>query len=88
MVWTQMSLSAVALYVLARELPERHTKATLSFAPVLVLGSLLQFTTGDPAVQGTALVAATLAGVGAALVVSDGLRKRLTFAPDIYETSS
>jgi hypothetical protein len=83
-----MSLSAVALYVLARELPDRHTKATLSFAPVLFVGTLLQFATADPTVQGAGLVAATLAGVGAAVVVSDGLRKRLTFAPEIYDTSS
>ncbi|WP_440991417.1 hypothetical protein [Haloarchaeobius baliensis] len=83
-----MSLSAVALYVLARELPDTHTKATLSFAPVLFLGTLLQFATGDPTVHAVGLAAAMLAGLGAVVVVSDGLRRRLTFSPEIYETSS
>jgi hypothetical protein len=83
-----MSLSAVALYVLARELPDTHTKATLSFAPVLFLGTVLQFTTADPTVHAAGLAAVALAGVGAVLVVSDGLRRQLTFAPEIYETSS
>ncbi|MFD1645159.1 hypothetical protein [Haloarchaeobius litoreus] len=83
-----MSLSAVALYVLARELPDTHTKATLSFAPVLFIGTLLQFATADPTVHAAGLAAVALGGLGAVLVVSDGLRKRLTFAPDIYDTSS
>jgi hypothetical protein len=83
-----MSLSAVALYVLARELPDGHTKAILSFAPVLFLGTLLQFATADPTVKGAGLVATTLAGLGVVLVVSDGLRKRLTFVPPSYNTSS
>lgn len=81
-----MSLSAVALYVLARELPETHTKATLAFAPMLLVGTLLQFTTADPTVHAFGLTAAALGAVGALAVVSDGLRKRLTFAPKDYDT--
>ncbi|WP_435349072.1 hypothetical protein [Haloarchaeobius sp. HRN-SO-5] len=83
-----MSLSAVALYVLARELPESHTKALLSFVPVFLAGVVLRVVATDPAVETTGLVVASLAVLGVVAVVSDGLRKRYSFDPTSYDTSS
>jgi hypothetical protein len=83
-----MSLSALALYVLARELPRTHTKAMASFVPVLVAGSLVRLTVRDPTASTVGLAVSMLAAICVLLVVFDGLRRRLSFSPSSHDTSS
>ena len=82
-----MSLSALALYALARELPRSHRRVTYSFAGVIVAGALLRLTS-DQVVSDAGLAAIALSVLGLLLVLSDGLRRRFSFGARSYDRSS